>query len=70
MRRLSREEMVGLVEHLQRGEGDDDEASAWLEALERSIPSPHVSDLIFYSAEDLTAAEIVDRAHEHRPFAL
>ncbi|MGN9912478.1 hypothetical protein ACTMTJ_33575 [Phytohabitans sp. LJ34] len=62
--------MVALVELLQSGAGGDDEASAWLEALERSIPNPHVSDLIFHSPKDLTAEQIIDRALEHRPFAL
>jgi hypothetical protein len=31
--------MVALVERLRRGEGDDEEASAWLEALEYHDPA-------------------------------
>jgi hypothetical protein len=53
-----------------RGEGDDDEAGAWIDALERSIPNPHVSDLIFYSREDLTAEQILDKALTYRPIEL
>lgn len=70
MQRLSREEMIILIERLIGGEGGDDEASEWLAALERSIPNPHISDLIFYSEEALTAEQILDRALEYRPFAL
>jgi hypothetical protein len=62
--------MIALVELLLTGAGDDAEASAWLEALERAIPNPHISDLIFHPEEELTAAEIVDRALGYRPFAL
>jgi hypothetical protein len=70
VKRLSREGMVILVERLQSGAGDDDQVAAWLAALERSIPNPHISDLIFYSEKALTAEQIVDRALEYRPFAL
>jgi hypothetical protein len=70
MGRLSRDEMIHLIERLLRGEGGDDEASAWLDALARSIPNPHISDLIFRGEADLTAEQILDRASRYRPFAL
>ncbi len=62
--------MIEIVERLIRGEGDDEQASQWLDALERSAPNPHFSNLIFYSHEDLTAEQIVDRALAYRPIAL
>jgi hypothetical protein len=73
MQRLTRTEMIELIERLMRGEGDDDEAGAWIEALERSIPNPHVSDLIFYpqkAEETLTAEQILDKAFTYRPIEL
>jgi hypothetical protein len=62
--------MIEVVEHLMRGEGDDDQVAAWLEALRRSAPHPRISDLIFYPEEDLTAEQIVDRALAYRPIEL
>jgi hypothetical protein len=70
MSRLSREEMIDLVARLQRGEGDDDQAAAWIEALGRSLPHPRVSDLIFYPDEPLTPEQIVDKALGYRPIEL
>src|SRR5262245_48544951 len=66
MRRLTRDEMIHLVERLQRGEGNGTQLSEWLDALKRSIPNPNVSELIF-SDEDLTAEQIIDRASTYRP---
>ncbi|WP_234327344.1 e9imm peptide [Streptomyces sp. NRRL WC-3742] len=52
---------------------DDTEAAHMLEALGRALgcPSGHVSDLIFWpTGPGPTAADVVDRALEYRPFAL
>ncbi|GAB3870855.1 hypothetical protein GCM10029964_006120 [Kibdelosporangium lantanae] len=62
--------MITLIERLIRGEGTEAEAGEWLDQLARSIPNPHVSDLIFWSDEPLTAEEILDRAMEYRPIRL
>jgi hypothetical protein len=73
MERLTREEMIALVERLKRGEGEDAEASDWISQLERSLPNPHISDLIFWpkeGEENLTAEQIVDKAMEYRPIEL
>lgn len=72
MEKLNREQMVELVGQFQRGEIDDDHASAAMEKLERSSGDPGISDLIFYPSNrvELTAEEIVDRALRHRPIEL
>ena len=70
MTKLTRPEMVALIRRLQNGEGDDAEASGWLEALERSVPDPHISDLIFFCDEELTAEQIIDRVNQYRPIEL
>lgn len=70
MKRLTRTEMIELIERLMRGEGDDDEARAWIEALERSIPNPHILDLFFYDRSELTAEQILDKASAYRPIEL
>jgi hypothetical protein len=73
MHKLSRAEMIELVERLMRGEGADEEVGEWVEALRRSAPHPAITDLIFYPAEgeeNLTAEQIVDRAFAYRPIEL
>ena len=46
MQPLTREQMIDLVRRLQNGEGDDEQTAQWLDTLARSIPNPHISDLI------------------------
>jgi hypothetical protein len=73
MERLTREEMIALVERLTRGEGEEAEAGDWIERLERSLPNPHISRIIFWPEPDeegLTAEQIVDKAMRYRPFPL
>ena len=73
MARLTRDEMIALVERLMRGEGEDSEAGEWIGQLERSIPNPHIGQIIFWpepDEKDLTAEQIVDKAMQYRPFAL
>ncbi|MFI0366492.1 hypothetical protein ACH35V_01350 [Actinomadura sp. 1N219] len=68
---LTREQMIELVDRLQRGEGDEEEADRWTEALERFSGDPNISDRIFYpESEDLSAAEIVDQALAHQSIPL
>jgi hypothetical protein len=73
MERLTRDEMIALVDRLLRGEGEDDEVGEWILQLERSLPNPHIGNLIFYpdkGDENLTAEQIVDKAMQYRPFEL
>jgi hypothetical protein len=70
MEKLTREEMIDLVGRLQRGEGDDEQAAAWIDSLSRSLPYPRISDLIFYPDEELTPEQIVDKARRYRPIEL
>jgi hypothetical protein len=73
MERLTRKEMIALVERLMRGEGDEAEAGEWIEQLARSLPNPHIGQIIFWpepDEQDLTAEQIVDKAMRYRPFAL
>lgn len=70
MQRLTRPEMIELIGRLMRGEGDDAEAAAWIDALERSIPNPHILDFFVYEQGDLTAEQILDKASAYRPIQL
>ncbi len=64
------DELVEIVRRLQTAEGNDAELDALMEKLERSVPHPEVSDLIFYSYREMTAEEIVAEALSYKPILL
>ncbi|GGR88458.1 hypothetical protein GCM10010169_35910 [Micromonospora fulviviridis] len=70
---LARDEAIALVERIMRGDYvDDAELGGWLHQLERDLACPggSVSDLIFCSDPELTAAEVVDRALAYQPIVM
>ena len=67
---LTREQLVALVGKLLRAEGTAEELDAWLMLVQRNVPDPVVSDLIFRARDQLSAEEIVDRALAYRPITL
>ncbi len=64
------EELVEIVRRLQTAEGTEAELDALMEKLERSVPHPEVSDLIFYSEREMTAEEIVAEVLSYKPILL
>lgn len=68
--RLSREELIELVEKIRRVENSEEEIDAMLDLLEWNVPDPEVSNLIYWSKEDLTSEQIVDRALSYKPILL
>jgi len=58
----SKEQLVEVVDKLQRCEGTEKEQTVWLLLLDRTVPHPAISDLIYHSTDELTAAEIVEQA--------
>jgi hypothetical protein len=60
--RLTKEELVRLVERIQNAEGTEDEIDAMIDQLQENVPRPDVSDLIFYPEEEMTAEQIVEQA--------
>jgi hypothetical protein len=79
-KRLSRDELIELVERIMRAEGEtQEEADRLVELFEASVPRPDASDLIFWPklalgdaspGRELTAAEVVDLALSYRPIEL
>ncbi|MFD4000688.1 e9imm peptide [Streptomyces rubiginosohelvolus] len=71
---MSRDEALLLVRRLLNDSGETGEAEAGeiLDALERGLACPHISDYIYWSLPDSdpTPEEIVDRALAYRPIAL
>lgn len=71
--KLTRAEMIALVERIMRPGFPEEEDAAAHDALVRGTGNPHVFDLIFHPApgrEDRSAEEIVDEALSYRPLAL
>ncbi|WP_371624765.1 e9imm peptide [Streptomyces sp. NBC_01116] len=69
-RRMSREEALSLVRRLLDG-AEEAEGDEILDALERGLACPHVSDYIYWSPDpDPDPEQIVDRALAYRPIAL
>lgn len=64
--RLSRDELVALVEQICAVKGSEAELHEWLHILQANVPDPGVADLIYYSKVELTPEEIVDRALAYR----
>lgn len=67
---LSREELIGLVEQLMQCSGEEWEMDIWLDMITSSVADPSISDYIFWSDEDLSAEEIVDKALAYKPILL
>lgn len=60
--RLSKMELVELVENIIRAEGTEEEIDEMINLLEKNVPHPEVSDLIFWNEKELTPVEIVEEA--------
>ncbi|WP_405790451.1 e9imm peptide [Streptomyces sp. NBC_01367] len=71
---MTRESAVAMVQKIMDGDcADDAEIDRALEALDRGLgcPSGYASDLIYSpDGPEPTAAEVVELALAHRPFAL
>jgi hypothetical protein len=66
---MERRELIELVTELYNSEGKtEEEENRLLELLEKNVPHPEVSDLIYW--HDLTPEEVVDRALAYRSIQL
>jgi hypothetical protein len=61
-RKLTRDQLVRLVEDIVNVRGSEEEIHEWLGQVQDSVPHPNVSDLIYYSDVELSPNEIVDVA--------
>ncbi|MGE1102025.1 bacteriocin immunity protein [Peribacillus simplex] len=59
-KKLSKEELVELVNKICNPQLSDEEVSEYIEILEDNIPHPAPSDLIFWNDEDLSPEEVVE----------
>lgn len=65
---MSRDELIVLVDRIMRCDGTE-EIDEMIELLEKNVPDPEVSDLIFFG-EPKTPQEIVDKALSYKPILL
>lgn len=70
MTKVTREQLIELVEKLLSNQGTEEQDQEWLAVLAQNVPHPHVSDLIYWNEQELSAEEIVDQAMAWRPTEL
>ena len=61
-KKLSKEELVEVVNKICNPKLSDEEVSEYIEILEDNVSHPVPSDLIFWNDEDLSPEEVVEIA--------
>lgn len=69
MQGLTRQELIELVNKIKDCDGTEEEIDNMILVLEKNVPHPEVSDLIFWG-EEKTAEQIVDIALNYKPIML
>jgi hypothetical protein len=69
-KKLSVEELIETVEKIVNLEGDEEEIDNMINHLNRNVPHPNVSDLIFWNDVELTPKEIVEQALNYKAIKL
>ncbi|MEH7356861.1 hypothetical protein V7150_25470 [Neobacillus drentensis] len=59
---LSRKELIDMVTKIQDVSGKEYEIENLLLIVENAVKNPDISDYIYYSDEDLTAEQIIEKA--------
>ncbi|MBE9917911.1 hypothetical protein G8C92_28325 [Paenibacillus donghaensis] len=67
---LSKQELLELVEKIMQADGSEQEIDEMIDVLERNVPHPQVSDLIFWNEKELTPEEIIEEAMNYKPITL
>ena len=70
LKKLTREELINLVNRIVECEGSEEEIDEMIEVGKRNVPHPEISDLIYWNDEELTPEQIVDKALEYKPIQL
>lgn len=70
--KLSKAELIQLVEKIISGQGTEQEIYKWLKLVELNVPDQGVSDIIYWPStrgqpDNLTAEQIVDIALSYKP---
>lgn len=68
--KLSREELIELVEKIGKAQGTEQEMDAWIAVLRANLIDPEVTDYIFWPKKKMTPEEIVDKGLAYKPILL
>ena len=66
--KLSRKQLIELVEKLLSNEGTEQQDDEWLHLVKCNVPHPRMNNLIYRT--DLSAEEIIDQALAYEPVPL
>ncbi len=69
-KRLTREELINLVSKIIECEGSEEEIDEMIEVVKRNVPYPDISDFIYWSEDELTPEQIIDKALNYKPIQL
>lgn len=68
---LSKIQLIRLVQKIMKADGSEQEIDEMIGILEKNVPHPAISDLIFYPEKDnVTAEEIIEEALNYKPIIL
>ncbi len=68
--KLSKNDLIKLVEKIQNSEGTESEIEGLIEVLVTNVIDPNISDYIFYHEPELSAKEIVEKALAYKSIQL
>lgn len=68
--KLTKEQLVSLVAQVQEAKGSEEDLEALLMLIDRNVPDPNVSNLIFYPPRSMAPEEVVEQAFAYRPILL
>lgn len=68
--KLHREELIALVQKIRESQGTEEEMHRDLALLRQAVLDPKVTDYIFWSTEELSAEQVVDKALQYKPILL
>jgi hypothetical protein len=73
--KLSRVELIELLDRISSGDGTEDELDAWVALFEKNVPHPEASGLIFWPERyglgtSPSHEKIVDKALNYKPIQL
>ena len=67
---LSREELIVLVKKIMEAAGTEEEHQNNINLLRQQVADPKVTDYIYWSKQEMTAEEVVDKALQYKPIIL
>ena len=70
MEKLNKEQLIELVKKIVNVEGSEAEIDEMIYLLERNVPHPGVSDLIFWNEKNYTPEQIIEIALSYKPIQL